>query len=160
MKLSSFCLVFLCIFHVSTAAQDGNTDIGYRWRAGRFSPCSKTCGGIQRRRVICQGKTLRGIVFEARTELKCNRNSKPMKKRSCGFECLQYKWVAGPYDECNAACGPGSQSRFVECKQSNSSSEVTVSDQHCIDANNSPKPNASRSCHSECGGHHSMVDCR
>ncbi|XP_022109098.1 A disintegrin and metalloproteinase with thrombospondin motifs 9-like isoform X2 [Acanthaster planci] len=87
----------------------------YRWKKGRWSQCSKSCGGGRKfRKVHCTDSRdnevdngLCAVEHMPRDNNKCNTHS-------CDAPWLA--WQAGPWGECSAACGPGQQSRTVTCQ--------------------------------------------
>lgn len=58
---------------------------------------------------------------------------------------LDYDWYTGEWDECSADCGGGTQSRFVECRDS---SDTVVDDSFC----DTEKPDDLQECNTQsCG---------
>ena len=89
----------------------------YTWRTGRAtSACSKTCGiGTQTRSVWCEkddGSTV-ADAFCAAVSLP------PSGTVDCDAGSCGAKWFAEPFGNCNAACGDGSHTRVVQCRDSN-----------------------------------------
>uniref|UniRef100_A0A452GKF0 PLAC domain-containing protein n=1 Tax=Gopherus agassizii TaxID=38772 RepID=A0A452GKF0_9SAUR len=74
--------------------------------------CSVECGtGIQRRSVVCLSSYANGQVEET-----C-AGTKPADMRACNSgPCHRtVKWYTGPWSECSADCGTGTQRRDVIC---------------------------------------------
>ncbi|XP_078001337.1 A disintegrin and metalloproteinase with thrombospondin motifs 9-like [Glandiceps talaboti] len=88
--------------------------ITYTWRTGRWSQCTRSCGGGQRHRVVhC-------IDSEGRLteEDHCNRR-KPRESKKCNSESCpvpSVKWTLGEWDQCSTTCGQGEQTRVVTCQ--------------------------------------------
>ena len=80
-----------------------------QWKAGQWSPCSKSCnGGIQFRSLTCNN-TYGG---------KCSTKDKPPVGQVCGkLPCPQ--WMFGPWRKCSKSCGGGRKTRVVYCRNSN-----------------------------------------
>ncbi|XP_030649973.1 ADAMTS-like protein 4 [Chanos chanos] len=76
--------------------------------------CSATCGpGVQRREVVC---LTRGGSREGGGAGDCV-GEKPADMKACnGGPCKAVtQWYAGPWGQCSAACGNGTQRRDVIC---------------------------------------------
>ncbi|XP_067425608.1 ADAMTS-like protein 4 [Emydura macquarii macquarii] len=74
--------------------------------------CSVECGtGIQRRSVVCLSSYANGQVEET-----C-AGTKPADMRACNSGPCQrtVKWYTGPWSQCSADCGTGTQRRDVIC---------------------------------------------
>ncbi|XP_043861523.1 ADAMTS-like protein 4 isoform X2 [Dromiciops gliroides] len=85
------------------------------------SKCSAECGtGIQRRSVLClgsgesQGTGEEGLGGKGKS---CPPGSRPPDMRACSLGPCEptWQWYAGPWGECSAECGPGTQRRDVIC---------------------------------------------
>jgi len=112
----------LCADHRPPPRHEPCTLIGCtQWTTAEWEPCSVTCGqGLQRRRV--QGTREDGGVGLHASE--CPREQRPRAERSCEkdpcgsslFQSVhQFRWIAGPWDECSTDCGDGEQKRLVRC---------------------------------------------
>ncbi|OCT69063.1 ADAMTS-like protein 4 [Xenopus laevis] len=96
------------------------------WFYNEWSPiCSAECGtGIQRRSVFCLSSSPTDESQES-----CG-GSKPSDMRVCNSGPCEriIKWYTGPWSECSADCGDGSQKRDVICV-SKLGAEFNVTDQ-------------------------------
>uniref|UniRef100_T1DG09 Putative disintegrin and metalloproteinase with thrombospondin motifs n=1 Tax=Cupiennius salei TaxID=6928 RepID=T1DG09_CUPSA len=86
------------------------------WVVGRWSDCSVSCGqGTRYRTVHCVYSDA-----EMQTEESCTLQTKPEVEEICMVQaCLlpekEYRWLNGPWSECSASCGQGTQLRTVHC---------------------------------------------
>ncbi|XP_030629632.1 A disintegrin and metalloproteinase with thrombospondin motifs 20 [Chanos chanos] len=82
------------------------------WKANRWRSCSVSCGmGVQSREVYCR---LRG-TGRVSEEL-CDPRVRPASLQPClSPDCHHHVWAAHEWQECNATCGEGVQSRKVLC---------------------------------------------
>ena len=115
------------------------TACSYRWTSDEWSPCSAACGGgLQYRKVSCMRAD--GMPVE---DGRCG-SAKPAASQSCNTDaCSTYNWQTGSWSSCSAACGSGTQSRSVTCKDM---SGATVSDGLC----SASKPGTTQSCLNAC----------
>jgi WW domain/Thrombospondin type 1 domain len=107
---------------------------------GSYGTCSATCGGgVETRTVQCtdyQDNTV--------PDSQCD-GSKPSASRSCNTGVCP-TWFTGTYGTCSVSCGGGSQTRTVQCRDSNG---VAVADSQCTGS----KPAESQSCNTvACAG--------
>ncbi|XP_044528570.1 ADAMTS-like protein 4 isoform X1 [Gracilinanus agilis] len=87
------------------------------------SKCSAECGtGIQRRSVICLGSGESQGTAEEGEGLGgkgrgCPTGSRPPDMRACSLGPCEatWHWYTGPWGECSAECGSGTQRRDVIC---------------------------------------------
>uniref|UniRef100_A0A8C1JR35 PLAC domain-containing protein n=1 Tax=Cyprinus carpio TaxID=7962 RepID=A0A8C1JR35_CYPCA len=87
--------------------------------------CSATCGpGVQRREVVC---LTGGGRREGDGGAECG-GEKPADMKACnGGPCTPtHLWYTGPWGQCNAACGSGTQRRDIICVRK-TGSDFTVS---------------------------------
>uniref|UniRef100_A0A8C1YKH7 PLAC domain-containing protein n=1 Tax=Cyprinus carpio TaxID=7962 RepID=A0A8C1YKH7_CYPCA len=87
--------------------------------------CSATCGpGVQRREVVC---LTGGGRREGDGGVECG-GEKPADMKACnGGPCTPtHLWYTGPWGQCNAACGSGTQRRDIICVRK-TGSDFTVS---------------------------------
>lgn len=112
-------LLFLCalFFTISLTAVPQ-----YIWNTGAWSDCSAVCEGMQTRSVQCWDNYNSIVV----TDSFCNSSTKPATEQPCGAACT-YSWVAGEWGECSEICGPGFQSRSVQCTKVETSEAVSES---------------------------------
>ncbi|KJH45427.1 thrombospondin type 1 domain protein [Dictyocaulus viviparus] len=98
------------------------------WEASFWGPCSVTCGnGTQIRRVHCTSGPRKEIV----KEILCDKGSRPREIRPCERDACEthvsdlvaqlaevppIRWATGPWSECSATCGNGTQRRLVKCR--------------------------------------------
>ncbi|BFZ08740.1 hypothetical protein BsWGS_11778 [Bradybaena similaris] len=84
----------------------------YRWEAGDWSECSRTCGfGHKHRSVICVDLSGERVAAPL-----CESDKKPKAKRRCSEFPCPYIWNTGSWSECSVTCGEGKQTRTVVCQ--------------------------------------------
>lgn len=103
---------------------------GYSWRISGFTECSRSCGGGTEETIVVCVKDNSQVVV---TDENCDQNRKPEAKSvTCNQTPCQAEWFAGPWTECSATCGTGTQTRQVTCQQRVSSAlNLTVSAEAC-----------------------------
>lgn len=111
----------------------------FHWETGSWGSCSKPCGGGQKtRNVQCVDGTGQPVA-----ESKCT-NPKPARSQQCNTQmCASYAWKTGSWGSCSAPCGGGTQTRMVQCVDTNTGTAVSGS--NCSGA----KPTNSRSCNTQ-----------
>jgi hypothetical protein len=122
----------------------------YRWRAGTYGECSRTCEGTQIRKVFCAYVYSSGHYEPVEQNVSCIQNNSleiPVGRQSCGGLCPTFGWVTEAYGECSAICGPGTQTRVVYCSRTTDSLRVRVGDDDCSFAG--LKPRESKPCSPE-----------
>ena len=97
------------------------------WAAGPWKECSAVCDGVQVRKVFCKNP----VTGEVAPDSLCNATPKPATSQPCSPPCT-YEWLAGEWGECSEICGPGFQSRGVQCILVETS--ATVIDSYCDSA--------------------------
>ncbi|EGW14869.1 A disintegrin and metalloproteinase with thrombospondin motifs 20 [Cricetulus griseus] len=103
------------------------------WRAGNWSPCSRSCaGGLQHRAVVCQDEDGRSATY-------CDVASKPPESNRCGSGPCPH-WNFGDWGECTQTCGGGIKSRFVICQFP----DGQMAQEHNCEL---PKPPSMMQCH-------------
>ncbi|XP_071810508.1 A disintegrin and metalloproteinase with thrombospondin motifs 9-like isoform X3 [Asterias amurensis] len=115
----------------------------YRWKKGRWNQCSSTCnGGRKLRKVDCIDS--KGSLVD---DAMCASRRKPRENTKCNThncDSPRMTWLAGPWEECSAQCGPGEQTRSITCQaQSPDSWAIPTDDDSC---DRSTKPLSSRQC--------------
>lgn len=102
----------------------------YLWAIGAWGACSVQCGGgTQTRSVVCEDTT--GAVY-ADSVCVAQVGAKPNTSRVCNTQTCQVpRWQVGPWSECSAPCGGGTQTRTVTCVDQDSG-EI-IADQICLD---------------------------
>ncbi|XP_015978257.2 ADAMTS-like protein 4 isoform X3 [Rousettus aegyptiacus] len=113
--------------------------------------CSAECGtGIQRRSVVCLGSgEAAGAGQEgagaAAGEQSCAPGSRPPDMRACSLgPCeMTWCWYAGPWAECSADCGPGTQRRDIICVSKLGAEFNVTSPSNC---SHLPRPPALQPC--------------
>jgi FtsP/CotA-like multicopper oxidase with cupredoxin domain len=108
------------------------------WFIGVWTDCTVECGGgIQTRIVVCQDCEGNPLANEM-----CNEPM-PATTQICNSEpCCEYDWFTGPWSECSAECGGGTQTRVVECQDCNG---LAVSGALCTGT----MPISSQACNTE-----------
>lgn len=94
------------------------------WVAGPWKECSAVCDGVQVRKVYCKNP----VTGDVAPDSLCDAKPKPATSQPCSPPCT-YEWVAGEWGECSEICGPGFQSRSMQCIQVETS--ATVSEVYC-----------------------------
>ncbi|NXI79589.1 ATS2 metalloproteinase, partial [Rhipidura dahli] len=86
------------------------------WVTGEWEPCSKSCGktGFQVRSVRCIQPLHDNTNRSVHTKY-CN-NDRPEGRRPCNRELCPAQWRIGPWSQCSASCGNGTQDRPVLCR--------------------------------------------
>lgn len=92
------------------------------WVAGPWKECSAVCDGVQVRKVYCKNP----VTGDVAPDSICDAKPKPATSQPCSPPCT-YEWVAGEWGECSEICGPGFQSRSVQCTQVETSAAVSES---------------------------------
>ncbi|VDM51778.1 unnamed protein product [Angiostrongylus costaricensis] len=98
------------------------------WEVSAWGPCSVTCGnGTQTRRTHCTS----GPMKEPVKDFLCDKVSRPRERRTCERDACEtqvsdliaqpadmppIRWATGPWSECSATCGNGTQRRLVKCR--------------------------------------------
>lgn len=92
------------------------------WVVSAWRECSAVCDGVQVRKVFCKNPATGEIAPDSF----CDATPKPATSQPCGAPCT-YSWVAGEWGECSEICGPGFQSRSVQCTKVETSEAVSES---------------------------------
>ncbi|KAK3102112.1 hypothetical protein FSP39_008871 [Pinctada imbricata] len=83
-----------------------------RWRGGKWSKCSVTCGtGVRTRALKCKSANYRTLDASACDAVRQPRTQKPCNRRPCS----DFSWRRGPWSQCSQTCGFGMKFRTVEC---------------------------------------------
>lgn len=107
---------------------------GNQWCIGEWTDCSdSTCHRGRRTRDVfcCEDGNPANRLLEA----DCDLNSRPPVMERCGplRRCFRpFSWRSGALSACNAACGPGTQSRTVTCHRDSNGAEVDSSECNAI----------------------------
>ncbi|CAL1271033.1 unnamed protein product [Larinioides sclopetarius] len=110
------------------------------WSADKWSECSVSCGnGTQVRSVLCFNDN-----GEIMPDISCNLLKKPKEEQSCYKQpcselASEFNWIIGPWPQCSASCGEGTQFRSVVCLSTEGHEEA---EEKCP----SPKPIVVQSC--------------
>ncbi|TSK38384.1 Thrombospondin type-1 domain-containing protein 4 [Bagarius yarrelli] len=115
--------------------------------------CSAECGfGVQSRSVVCLSNLVSSVPLEG-----CG-NERPPQVQPCNHgPCESHTdWFTGPWGQCSAMCGTGSQQRTVVCMMKSDESYVAMPPYECSSLD---KPLSQQSCQSKtCGAKWMHVD--
>ncbi|XP_025113419.1 uncharacterized protein LOC112575657 [Pomacea canaliculata] len=112
------------------------------WKVGRYSTCSKTCGGGSQTRQLRCVRDMDGTEEDVDAS-SCPADQRPADTRNCNEDvACPSVWSTGAWSACSLTCGKGVQTRTITCVKDATSNEP-VSDSLC-DA--SAKPNEQQSC--------------
>ncbi len=110
----------------------------YEWAVGPWDACSAPCGGGTRTRTVNCVSVLTGAVV---SDTLCSSTARPDSSEPCNTDpCAQPQWTVGDWDACSTTCGPGIQTRTVQCTLAG----VVVADAQCASAG--PRPKSTQSC--------------
>lgn len=112
-----------------------------RWQTGNWNPCSKTCGGGNKHRIVeCveENRNVETVLLASR----CHGIAKPAETAQCNTDACPGGWRAGAWSACSETCSRGTRTRDVKCYASSTSSTV-VSDSVC---SGSAKPETTEYC--------------
>jgi len=89
----------------------------YDWVPGAWSECTASCdGGVQTRAVTCVSSD-KQLVVDRLCQEKGKSKVLPSTSRACNTDpCANYHWTTTAWGSCNAACGGGTATRKVVCK--------------------------------------------
>ncbi|XP_045114933.1 A disintegrin and metalloproteinase with thrombospondin motifs 9-like [Portunus trituberculatus] len=124
----------------------------YKWKAGKWSRCSESCGrGIKLRNVSCVDTYMNGqrVHYEY-----CVRQGLAHRKftRRCNVQACPWQWLAAPWSKCSEQCGPGWETRAVTCHAVNYLSWIDPLPSDPSSCPAKTKPRAQRRCKlGECG---------
>ncbi|XP_070557592.1 A disintegrin and metalloproteinase with thrombospondin motifs 9-like [Ptychodera flava] len=116
--------------------------ITYTWRTGKWSQCTKSCGGGQRHRIV---NCVNGEDKLAE-DIYCKKR-KPRETKKCNSqECPTQNviWTTGEWSECSRTCGEGQQSRRVICQALSEENWTIPGEVSGCDSNKHPE--SSRPC--------------
>ncbi|XP_058819345.1 protein madd-4 isoform X1 [Topomyia yanbarensis] len=106
-----------------------------KWVTDEWRPCSKSCGGGIRERVVVCAEESNGAKNKVPDEA-C-RGVRPKSQEACNAqECP--KWISGEWSGCSVSCGSGIQVRSVECLDS--------SGHYSNQCDSKTKPSAGQQC--------------
>lgn len=114
----------------------------YEWRVSGLTECTLTCGaGVQQTVVVCLDIRTQAYV----TDENCGSVERPRPKAvTCNTRPCPAAWQTGEWSACSASCGPGQQTRVVNCAARVSATlNVSMPDENC---QSSPRPEARRQC--------------
>ncbi|XP_076464962.1 uncharacterized protein LOC143296873 [Babylonia areolata] len=114
----------------------------YEWRVSGLTECTLTCGGgVQQTVVVCLDTRTRAFV----TDDNCVHVQRPKTKAlTCNTRPCPAQWQPGQWSPCSVSCGPGEQTRLVNCLARISPTlNVTMADENCQAAE---KPASTRAC--------------
>uniref|UniRef100_A0A3B5A7P9 ADAM metallopeptidase with thrombospondin type 1 motif 13 n=1 Tax=Stegastes partitus TaxID=144197 RepID=A0A3B5A7P9_9TELE len=101
-----------------------------RWDAGKFGPCSASCGGGERvRPVRCVQKHGSDVVAVPDSE--CPSDSAPHAAEKCNLQHCPARWHVSEPGDCSAVCGPGEAKRVVSCVRPENNQDVEVDQSFC-----------------------------
>ncbi|XP_069781968.1 thrombospondin type-1 domain-containing protein 4 isoform X2 [Narcine bancroftii] len=126
-------------------ADTENCDMGpcaKSWFHTDWSPrCSAECGnGIQTRSVVCLMNYISSLPLEG-----CG-NEKPADIRPCNIgPCHEnFSWFTGPWGQCSANCGNGTQLRSVVCLKKTDDKVMVAEEAQC---SHLERPPSEQICH-------------
>lgn len=108
------------------------------WKVGAWGTCSLSCNGSQSRSVACVNQSNQAVP-----EDRC-KEAKPASTQPCNTSssCTSAAtWNVGPWSTCSQACGGGTQTRTVECRDTTG----VKPDSTCMDA----KPATQQNCNTQ-----------
>lgn len=114
-----------------------------KWKTGRWSKCSKTCGKGQRtRNVYCADEA------GYQNSDKCTLEKKPKSRRGCRIaKCRrQYQWLITAWGKCSTTCGQGKQHRKVNCTRKNRKGGYKPAKQKRCKQRPKPRISKTRTC--------------
>ncbi|XP_022073679.2 A disintegrin and metalloproteinase with thrombospondin motifs 13 [Acanthochromis polyacanthus] len=101
-----------------------------RWDAGKFGPCSASCGGGERvRPVKCVQKQGSDVVTVPDSE--CPPDTAPHTAEKCNLQHCPARWRVSEPGDCSAVCGPGEAKRVVSCVRPENDQDVEVDQSLC-----------------------------
>uniref|UniRef100_A0A3Q1DEM2 Peptidase M12B domain-containing protein n=1 Tax=Amphiprion ocellaris TaxID=80972 RepID=A0A3Q1DEM2_AMPOC len=101
-----------------------------RWDAGKFGPCSASCGGGERvRPVKCVQKHGSDVVTVPDSE--CPPDTTPHTAEKCNLQHCPARWHVSEPGDCSAVCGPGEAKRVVSCVRPENDQDVEVDQSFC-----------------------------
>ncbi|XP_070193825.1 A disintegrin and metalloproteinase with thrombospondin motifs 9-like [Littorina saxatilis] len=108
-----------------------------KWKKGKWSKCSVTCGeGLKTRDIECRNRNREKV-----SPALCPRQTQPKEMRPCKRkDCSLYVWKEGAWSECSKTCGFGRKHRPVKCSHRQG---MEVSSHLCDDK---AKPKTRRRC--------------
>jgi len=139
----------LCTLTMPATAQSCNTAAcplppNWQWVADAWGTCSASCGGGLTTRAVRCTNTVDSTVDT--TGASCSATAKPATQQTCSQQgCPTYSWSASGFGTCSKACGSGTQTQTVQCKQDGTS--TVAADAQCSGAGT--KPATQRTCNSQ-----------
>ncbi|XP_077570591.1 A disintegrin and metalloproteinase with thrombospondin motifs 13 [Stigmatopora nigra] len=105
-------------------------DCPAKWFAGKFGPCSTSCGsGEKIRSVTCVQKHGADLVKVRDSD--CPLDSAPNTVEKCQLQLCPARWYVSKVGNCSAVCGPGEVLRKVSCVRQVDNKDIEVNESFC-----------------------------
>uniref|UniRef100_A0ABM5F5M7 A disintegrin and metalloproteinase with thrombospondin motifs 13 isoform X2 n=1 Tax=Pogona vitticeps TaxID=103695 RepID=A0ABM5F5M7_9SAUR len=101
------------------------------WVAEDFGPCSATCGGGTRERLVHCAKEDGGRILTL-PDSECTEAARPSSVESCNSKLCPPRWKESEPGPCSAVCGVGVASLNVTCVQVRDGLETIVEESFCL----------------------------
>ncbi|XP_011613507.2 A disintegrin and metalloproteinase with thrombospondin motifs 13 isoform X1 [Takifugu rubripes] len=104
-----------------------------RWDTGPFGPCSASCGGGERKRLLKCVQVLGGTVTQVQNS-DCPADKAPTSVERCNLQhcpARYVRWQVSEPGECSAVCGPGEAKQVVSCVRPENGQDVKVDERFC-----------------------------
>ncbi|XP_019949577.2 A disintegrin and metalloproteinase with thrombospondin motifs 13 [Paralichthys olivaceus] len=100
------------------------------WDTGKFGPCSASCGGGERVRLLrCVQKQGADVMTVPDSE--CSPDTAPPAVERCNRQYCPARWRVSEPGECSAVCGPGEAKLAVSCVRPEAGQDVEVDHSFC-----------------------------
>ena len=131
----------------SASCTTGAVCTSYEWKANpTYGTCSNSCGGGTQSRT---GQACQSVSGTKKTDVgdaNCaGLPNEPAATKACNSAACATKWVSGGWSGCSKACGTGSRTRSVTCKETKNGLDKTVANSKC----GGGKPTTSEDCNTQ-----------